>query len=102
MDVSPGAVVTGWWTGVANSHTAWAYSVRPDLWGPGWAVELRSRSGTLTEWSHYRDHLHGWAAKAEVQGLGDPGAAEALVLAGQVLEYWQPPVGGGTVDWRLL
>ena len=90
------------WTGVANSHPAWAFSVRPDLWGPGWAVELRYRSGILTRWSHYRDHLMVWAAEAEVQGLGVPGTAEALVLAGHVLEYWAPPVGCGAVDWRPL
>ena len=81
--------MTGWWTARTTSREVlWSYSVRPDLWGPGLVVEYTTLYNVvmLAEW-HWPDQLGqvtGWCAEAESLGLGDPGVAESLVLAGRV------------------
>ncbi len=75
-----------------------AFSVRPDLWGPGWEVVttggtagIRRRYQFLADWTMTGRGL------GPTPGASEPGVAEALVLGGQVLvecsrpwEDWTP------------
>ena len=68
------------------------YSVRPDLWWPPGQEVRGPNDVALVEWHRTTSAwiLRNWADQAEDQGLGDPGVAEALVLAGQVRRSRSP------------
>lgn len=89
--------MTGWW----QAPDQWAYSVRPDLWGPGHVVEAwdgdQGPYTMLAEW-HWSDHvrvLTALCAGAEGRGYDWPGAVESLVLAGHVQVALSPFAPGG-------
>ena len=62
------------------------YSVRPDLWWPPGQEVRGPNDVALVEWHRTTSAwlLRNWADQAEALGLGGPGVAEALVLAGRV------------------
>jgi len=84
------------WTAGPN----WAVSVRPDIWPAGWDAHIKSAGrglppGTLATW--------GWGAKptmVPVPGGDVPGAAEALILADQVVQALHP--GALAKRWRVV
>ena len=88
-------VMTTWyssWRTAPYDGPVLAYSVRPDLWPPGsycWSSDL-----SLADWavrpSGYPD------AVDEANGV--PGAAEALILAGQVAHGAAVRVEGAWVE----
>ena len=69
--------------GVDDGAT-WAFSVRPDLWPPGshcWAEGSNWKNDTtLADWA--LDWTSGPTPDTQYSG---PGAAEALILSGQVM-----------------
>ena len=82
--------MTTWYTVLANGPTRdqLAYSVRPDLWPPGTVADLGDH-GWLANWDawpqgeapppvRWDGPMHEYAA---------PGAAEALILSGLVLDH---------------
>ena len=74
VDLSWESPEPGW-----KDHLApWAFSVRPDLWGPGWEAHDPESEGWLVDWGY-----RGSPSQPDL-GSGAPGVAEALVLAGRV------------------
>ena len=88
--------MTGWWGSnldVLDGGPAWAFSVRPDLWGPGWTVTTMDPEDALAEWHFRALSLCELCERAEAQGLGAPGVAESLTLANKLdLESPDPGV----------
>ena len=74
----------------------WAYTVRPDLWPPGSRTYGR-KAENLARRSWSVDLSRRELARALARGYGDPGVAEALVLAG----VWsdQGPAGMTWEEW---
>lgn len=71
-----------------------AYSIRPDFWPPGWGDVRVPGQGYMAYYA-LPFGTRGLAAEAELQGLGDPGVAEAMVLAGDVLIEIRGDLGAG-------
>ena len=77
-----------------HSWAPWAFTVRPDLWPPGTQVEGPVHPSQPAWWlarcswveANARDEL----AAATWAGYHLPGAVEALVLGGAVLEVHGP------------
>lgn len=85
------------WTTAVDMGPLYSWSVRPDLWGPGvWArAGDPHQDRTLANWSPDIWEAQLEMSRARGSGIGDPGAAEALVLAGQV-RVWSM---GGAYRW---
>ena len=60
------------------------FSARPDLWPPGSHATIRAWCGIFLGLSADLVGAREALAVARGKGLADPGAAEALVLAGQL------------------
>ena len=70
--------MTTWYTAQGPGGPMWSYSVRPDLWPAGTCAWVRDRGhGWLADWTARRQE------DAVDEANGVPGAAEALILAGQ-------------------
>ena len=74
--------MTTWYKEDRGAASWVAFSVRPDIWPPGSYCWSRARAGymTLADWADAPSILHPDLAN------GTPGAAEALILAGQVVQ----------------
>ena len=74
---------------------AHAYSVRPDLWPPGWVVWATGQGAPGARYMTFWDWEYTGPLPTPDTRYSGPGVAEALILAGQVR--------GGTVhrdlDW---
>lgn len=84
-----------------GGSTQVAYTIRPDLWPPGWAAW--DGSGLNGAWWAYRSkgssghqRIGELGRQALRLGLGQPGQAEAAILAGHAWTY--PPKMPG-VAW---
>ena len=76
------------WYKEGRGHVSWlAFSVRPDLWPPGTCAWVRGvRHLRLADWTARRQE------DAVDEANGVPGAAEALILAGQVVHGYADPL----------
>lgn len=66
------------WT-TLGGHQSW--SIRPDLWGAGRFVQIINGGQVLADWGH-RSRVVEAVQRAEADGLGAPGVAEAAILSG--------------------
>lgn len=68
------------WYSQGEPPIRWAYTVRPDIWPPGFIVDMIP----VAPLGHY---LANWSARLDddvpLDLYAAPGAAEALILAGQ-------------------
>ena len=87
--------MTTWYT-TADGRLK-AYTMRPDLWPPGW--EVRLEDGPAVEWlvadwgSDGVQLTRTWLSRPDMSG---PGVAEALILAGVRVDTFN-----GAADDRL-
>ena len=78
--------MTTWYTAQGPGGPMWSYSVRPDLWPAGTCAWVRDRGhGWLADWTARRQE------DAVDEANGVPGAAEALILADQVVHGIRAP-----------
>ncbi len=82
------------WYKEGRGHVGWvAFSVRPDLWPPGTCAWARGvQHLCLADWTARRQE------DAVDEANGVPGAAEALILAGQVVHGAVVRVGEAWVE----
>ena len=82
------------WAKLTRAPGWLAYSVRPDLWPPGWG-DVYSPSSPAGADQLFADRVYlvyygtdanagSWYSRGQSRAVGDPGVAEALVLAGLV------------------
>ena len=90
MTGGPGVQYTGtvttWWREAEEDGDDLAFSIRPDIWPAGshcWS--MASARLALADWGG-----EVWDTPDEANGV--PGAAEALILAGQVVHGYADPL----------
>ena len=88
-------MVTRWTAGPRGRDGWWAYSVRPDLWPPGWEVTVQVTEATaLAPWEvgnavHVADWgiMPGGPVPDGLDRYAGPGVLEAMVLGDLVVTH---------------